>query len=509
MRRYKEYKEKAAKRFHQIENKIERLETQRDKNDIAFQNIKDQLISHTKEQIYLRNVTKDTQKSLTNLTSYLTILTGKVNNNSEQLKHVNDSVSKCCFNKNQKKPLYLPPNARSKENENSIWSDRVTNGFSENGTTDIDIVEFGSGDTIDEYFSKIEETYNKVGEKWPLKNNDKEDDISLEYESSGETGSGETDELPPNTQDKHYIEKQVFLHEIGIRDQKIIFLSEMLSNLSNNISKIETKITSIQLGSIMQNLQESLINFTQNVITLDQWKISSNQMVNSTLQNQDQILELSNRIVENSDKISDINWKMSSHELLSDRQYNILRMYIIRLNNTVEDIKEKLKEVNLKLIPQHQKWYKSEHGNKGTDPLVSKVENLALQVVYNQNRLGNLEVKILNETLYQCRKYNVDTFQDEQLASHEAIIKSNGNSIVLVHELVKAIDDSLRALNGDVKMNMRRIRSLASNLGSYKGIVPVVINMQMEIDNFRFQLPKGKNFLNFMFPFFFSTGSNF
>ena len=438
-------------------------------------------------------MTKNIQKTLVNLTSNLTNLTSDIKNVSGKVQIVSTKLSECCPSKDGQKMEYSFEQSVNKGNENNNWSNAIkSDNMSGNYSDAIDIVEFGSGDLIDDYFSRLEESSNKVGENWQTKPGNNEEE-TLEYQSSGEVGSGDIEELP-HFEQGHFVEKQVFLQEIGARDRKILYLNEKLSNLSDNMNTIETKITSIQLGNFMKNLQESLINFTQNVITLDQWKISSNQIVNSTLQNQDQIIDLTNRIIANTDKISDINWRLSNNELLSDRQYNILRMYVIRLNNTVEDIKEELKELNTKIIPKHQnKYYNAETNVQGMETLVSRVEDLALQVVYNQNRLGTLEIQVLNETLYQCRKYNMDTFQDQQLANHEAILKSNGNSIVLVHELVKQIDDNLHVLDGDVKTNIRRIRGLASSLGSYKGIVPVVVNMQKEIDNFRFQLPKGQS----------------
>ena len=496
IRRYREYKEKAAKRFHQIENKIERLETQKGKNDIAFQNIKDQLITHTKDQIYLRDVTKKIQYTLVNLTSNVTHLTSDLRNISEKAQNESNKLSECCLGKHRQKMNNPFEHNTNNGQERGDWSNAIkSDNMQRKGRDAIDIVEFGSGDLIDEYLSRLEESSNKVGENWQTKTGNNGEEI-LEYQSSGEVGSGDIEELP-HFEQGNFVEKQIFLQEIWTRDQRILYLNEKLSNLSDNMETIENKITSIQLGHFMHNLQESLINFTQNVITLDQWKISSNQIVNSTLQNQDQIIDLTNRIIGNNDKITDINWRLSNNELLSDRQYNILRMYVIRLNNTVEDIKEQLKEFHTKMIPKHHSKYNSETNAQGMETLISRVEDLALQVVYNQNRLGALEVQVLNETLYQCRKFNMDTFQDQQLANHEAILKSNGKSIVLVHELVKQIDDNLHALDGDVKTNIRRIRGLASSLGSYKGIVPVVVNMQKEIDNFRFQLPKGQRFTSF------------
>jgi len=46
----------------------------------------------------------------------------------------------------------------------------------------------------------------------------------------------------------------------------------------------------------------------------------------------------------------------------------------------------------------------------------------------------------------------MDTAQDSQLASHEAVIKATSNSLQLTNNLVKELDRMVTALNTQVKL---------------------------------------------------------
>jgi hypothetical protein len=223
-------------------------------------------------------------------------------------------------------------------------------------------------------------------------------------------------------------------------------------------------------------------------------------------------------VLDNQDKIADIRWKVSNDELLTDQQFNILRMYIIRLNNSMEDIKEEIKKLERKDSGQRKAEYQASYygyqtryssqtgygnGDEGTgnqyddqskdriEILMSRLDDLGLQIVFNQNRLGNLEVKLLNESLYSCKKFNMDAYQDSQLASHEGILKSNTNSVILLHQLVKELDYTMKSLNSNIRASERKIRTVAGNLDSLRGLVPAIIGLKKEVDNFMYQLPKG------------------
>ena len=505
LRRFKEYKEeRAAKRFHQLSNQVAKCERNISSLKTDLNYLTQEFSSLQNEKVSLQNkfdILQNEQESLRNLTFDLQY------NLSEKI----ENITSCCntqFELTNQKQEYSWTNQRSEHltNENKV---------PHKSSNEIEIVEFGSGEFHDSFLSRLEEETNRVEAG---KDSDIIDHSSGEtiYEGSGDINSGHT-ELPPFIDIKNYVHIDTFQSERLKWEENFLALSHRYDNLTSSMFDIEKRVQSIKLGNFMQNLQDSLINFTQNVITLDQWKLSSNQIVNSTIYNQDQIVKISNMVLDNQDKITDLRWKISNDELLTDQQFNILRMYIIRLNNSVEDIKEDIKKLQRKGSEHQQTEYQAsyygyqtrysqtgysnggqENGNKvgdqskdSIDILTSRLDDLGLQIVFNQNRLGNIEVKLLNESLHSCKKFNMDAYQDSKLASHETIIKSNTNSIMLLNELVKELEYTVKSLNNNVRASERKIRTVSGNLDTLRGLVPAFIGLKKEIDNFLYQLPKG------------------
>lgn len=513
LRRFREYKEeRAAKRFHQLTKQVEKCEEVAEKLHIDLHNLTQEfktlqtdyaslLIGHRHLQIDHISLQND-HSSLKALTLNL----------QADLNQTITNTTSCC---NNNKPINQNGQYSLTNQKSGYWPSRKVPYKS---TNEIEIVEFGSGEMHDNSFPTLAEDTNRAEEAGNHINDFEYGSGETIHEGSGELGSGDTD-LPPLVDLSKFVHINTFQAEKLKWEDSYIALSERVHNLTHHISEIDTRVSSIQLGNFMQNLQESLINFTHNVITLDQWKLSSNQIVNSTLYNQDQIIKLSNMVLDNTDKMADLRWKVSNGELLSDQQFNILRMYIIRLNNSLEDIKEEIKSSEKRKPSMHQNGYqasyygyqtsyntrtgynggdqrtgKAKFGDQSNDRMeimMSRLDELGLQIVFNQNRLGNLEVKFLNESLYTCKKFNMDAYQDAQLASLEAILKSNTNSIILTHELVKELDYTVRSLNAEVRSNGRKIRANGGNLDSLRGIIPAMIGLKREVDNFIFQLPTG------------------
>jgi uncharacterized protein with PhoU and TrkA domain len=60
------------------------------------------------------------------------------------------------------------------------------------------------------------------------------------------------------------------------------------------------------------------------------------------------------------------------------------------------------------------------------------LEDIALQVVYNENRITKLELKIINESLLECKKANADIYQDAKIMQIE-------NSVMKMSEASKMV----------------------------------------------------------------------
>lgn len=493
IRRFKEYKERAAKRFHQLTNQIEKCE----KN---VEQLKTDLKNMTQELSGIHS-------NHDNITTELNNLRDTSKNIQSDLNDTVSNITSCC-NIQEEASSQQYSTANQKFRNPSIHKSEPSTS-----SNHIEIVNFGSGDIHEEYLSQLAEETNYV-EAGIHYTNIEHGSGETVSEGSGEVGSGDI-EIPPLTDDlRSYIHRDVFNAEKLKWEGNFMDLSQKYANLTQQMDMLDTQVKSIQLGNFMQNLQDSLINFTQNVITLDQWKMSSNQIVNSTMYNQDQIVKLTNMVIENVDKVADLNWRVSNGDLLSSQQYNILKMYIIQLNNSVEDIKEQLKLSDRRRQTGYNTQYQAAYyghqtgsyqasGNQFEDQsnedrqdileiLKSQVDDLGLQIVFNQNRLGNLEVKLLNDSLYSCRKYNIDTYQDTQLSNQETVIKSNTKSIMLIHDHIKELDDTVRLVYSQMKSNERKLRVTLSNFDTLRGIIPAVVELKKEVDNFMYTLPTGK-----------------
>ena len=507
LRRLRDYKERAARRFHQLENHVERLHKHDHVVDQKFNNLTQEIQNLTNGQIQLRNLTfiihEIANKSI-NFTSTCCM------SNRHNLS--GDSEADQADDPRSTKQYEGYPGKQTEFRASKIIKKEASN--------EVEITNFGSGETSDDYLSSYEEETNRLtwnAQTSDISNNELETGsgqaIFSNIEGSGDLGSGVVDELIPVMDVSRFMEVKAFKREIMSRDETIQELIENNQNLTAKLSMLEDKLASIQLGSYVQTLQDSFINFTQNVITLDQWKVSSTQMVNSTLNNQDQIFKLTNMILENADKLKDLKWKLSNAELLGDQQFRILRMHVVRINNTVEDIREELLRQEKRDKQDNQyastyygyqtSYYPGSHStsnniddNQSTSPhsvesLLSKLDELGIQVLYNQNRLGNLEIKLLNESLYQCRKQNLDTYQDSQITELETTLQSTIHSMTLTQSYVRNVAKTLHEIEESIKGTQRKVRTNSASVQTMKKLIPIVVGIRKEVQNFLFQLPSG------------------
>jgi len=439
IRRFKEYKERAAKRFHQITKTVERND--RDIVDIysGLTKVKSRVDDLTDNVSNLVRTSKNVSNELKTSAKSQNLLREYVDDIFSTLNQSVENLTSCC-DLNLK--LANQTLEYSIANQNSgILTNQVT-GSNHMTSNHIEIVEFGSGEGNDEILSKLEEESNAINNKYPLKETLYYGSGETTLEGSGDNGSGEEEQLPPLVRINldNYVEKSDFEEE---NKQLRVMLNHYVSKsdtMTKTVQELEEKVASIKLGSFVQILQDSLMNFTQNVITLDQWKVSSNQIVNTTLYNHDQIIKLTNMVIENQGQGHDLMWKVNNHEMLVDQQYNILRMYIIRLNNSLEDMREHIKKlengqtrtVNNNNFQYHSGFYGNLNSNQYRDnvqfeskddqdyenqssdeanrnnggpslhpdivkTLMSRLDQLGLQIVFNQNRIANMEVKVYSQ----------------------------------------------------------------------------------------------------------------
>ncbi|XP_033732796.1 protein scabrous-like [Pecten maximus] len=339
-----------------------------------------------------------------------------------------------------------------------------------------------------------------------------------ESSDSLETGSGEETfrEIPigilPHGHPQ-YLNTEDFILEIQERDEEILDLEKMVDQLKTSLVNVETKLTSIQLGDFMGNLQESLLNFTQNVITLEQWKMASTDIVNSTQFNQRQITSLTNMILNNSNHVRDVEWKVADVQSLGYQQFNLLRMYVIQLNNSVQDMKETMSNLQKTQRQQQEQQHQQQHQHQQQvnrnselprqpidnalqpdtehlETLKSQVEDLSLQIIYNENRISKLEISALNESLFECKKYNTDRDQDAKISQLKQEVSKLIETEVMVKEMLKRLDRGLFRVHLTNTNQSDVIRDMVREIEYLNSNVTVIDELKQEVDHVRFMLPQ-------------------
>ncbi|XP_046365878.2 uncharacterized protein LOC124141800 [Haliotis rufescens] len=311
----------------------------------------------------------------------------------------------------------------------------------------------------------------------------------LEQQVKGKLDNADREELEARIKDLLKTHDSYFEQEILKRDTDIENVEQQMVRMGEKIHGVESRVLSIQLGDFMQKLQESLINFTQNVITLDQWKMASDQIINSTQFNQQQIAQMTNMILNNSRAVGQMDWKMTDQRLLSDQQYRVLRMHIIRLNNSVQDLREHVEYLGSIKSGSPTTAHQQPGYTPPSGDVMSRVEDLALQIIYNENRIANLESKVLNQTLFQCQKSSKDLYQDGRLLTLEKEMSAMTSQGLLLSEMIKRVDRALYRVHSNCKNNTVFLHKLWSKAATWQLYMPIISLVQQEVTNLLTTVP--------------------
>lgn len=343
-------------------------------------------------------------------------------------------------------------------------------------------------------YAKMKEKYGKRKNYPDINTNEVEGsgEIDREFIKTGTLGGSDVEEGSGAGGDTPmFLKVKDFITEIYDRDIEISALHEMFFDMEDHLERIEGKMASIQLGNFMEKLQSSLVNFTQNVITLDQWKVASSDIVNSTQINQQKIQQVTQMILNNTQHIQELEWKLTNTQGLSYQQFSLLRMHVIQLNNTVQDIKEDLLKRKNKQSSYSSSGVNSQVSLPQLKTLSSRVEDLALQIIYNENRISKLEIEALNNSLFECRKFNADVYQDSRLLFLEKSQQRVNEDMIKMQEVTRKLDQGLYRIYLSSKNNTQLISTNGAQLQQLNNFLPYIIETHREMVNFRFHLPKG------------------
>ena len=156
----------------------------------------------------------------------------------------------------------------------------------------------------------------------------------------------------------------------------------------------------------LAELQQSLVNFTHHIYNLEQQTRSTAPgYPNSTgIRNQYDI-EMANTLIESHQRRIELLEKIiHEHKHEQSQLHDLNKMKLSRMNNSIS------------------RFYKSfqDHHMEATDVfdfIDEKFEEFNQRIDANDNRLLRVEVRVLNASLNQCEKTNMDSNQEKEIAN--------------------------------------------------------------------------------------------
>ncbi|XP_076454962.1 uncharacterized protein LOC143289753 [Babylonia areolata] len=279
------------------------------------------------------------------------------------------------------------------------------------------------------------------------------------------------------------------------RDGRLERVQSEMGDLGVSLSRLAGQVASFRLGELMDRVQTSWVNFSAGVVTLDQWELVNRQMVNTTERTQRRLTELGRRVADNAQVTSDLQMTLEEQRAMSERQYRVLQTHVIRLNNSLQDVREGMDAVSSRKSysdrPAHGRQLSGPSSKRSQQGavLMSRVDDLALQLVYSDNRLSRLETQLLNSSLSACRKSNSDLYQDASLLRVDQHLSEAQRDLVTLKDTVKRLDLGLYRLHGNSKATQEALRKVKGQVNDAVHVAGKVEALRTEVDNLLFQTP--------------------
>jgi paraquat-inducible protein B len=156
-----------------------------------------------------------------------------------------------------------------------------------------------------------------------------------------------------------------------------------------------------------------------------------------------------------------------------------------------EDWNRKIHNKKTQNLPPPVYVHTIDNGNSNMETLKSRLEDIALQVVYNENRITKLELKIINESLLECKKANADIYQDAKIMQIENSVMKMSEASKMVKIILNQIRRELYQEFATNRNQSEVISIIIQDIGKIDKIIPRIAYLQDQIDFFQFMLPEG------------------
>ena len=247
----------------------------------------------------------------------------------------------------------------------------------------------GSGRVIDKLLSKLEENVNVVEKETQLTGSVTESTTSVYT-----FGERITD-----APDMHTKERSQTKTELSQLYDMFFRLSSKISNIEKTLLEKQKE----QFRNELRQMQHNFLNFTKHILTM---QVTQYGVVNSSLPSLNEIKHINELIKNHAARLDSIEDIVMDHKMIN--------------RDKIHDITGDLYNLQQLLTDFRGTSHKHRHTATGMfQKLGATMEDYAVKIKRNDDRLAHLEVRVLNASLQRCEKSNKDIIQDLKITNLE------------------------------------------------------------------------------------------
>ncbi|XP_074655913.1 uncharacterized protein LOC141909368 [Tubulanus polymorphus] len=297
-----------------------------------------------------------------------------------------------------------------------------------------------------------------------------------------EEGSGSEEEFLPVAKKEEKSDSVVesLQKKLLNQEQDVMKLRSDLTNVTMLMMKLENEVVRTKQKVIEDNVesvQKMFLNVTQQILSLQQWHIANSGHVNGTEMNRRQIESLMQSIAFVKEKLKNLFAVVGHDKKTVNANFRTIRENIRSLNKTSTTNERELRQ-HTNLALQLQNMISSDF---------KKLESRAFAI---DNRLAHVEVKVLNASLFECKKQMKDNDQDAamgKLSYRMSLFDGRVRRLAREQKDQRNYVDKVKNNTNKMGNTLGMMIDLSRNLTKH---LPDVIDTKVELNKFVRHLPK-------------------
>ncbi|KAK0045135.1 BpsFReDn10 [Biomphalaria pfeifferi] len=180
--------------------------------------------------------------------------------------------------------------------------------------------------------------------------------------------------------------------------------------------------------------------------------------------------------------LSKLEDRMTTVHNASQRSFRHLQGHVINLNNSMQDLSERIFQLSNKR--------QQELSIQSLDKSRTLLDNLNIQLLFNANRLSNLETAMLNHSMRHCGRTNTELLQEVKLYRLEEQVKLTKEEVVQLQDRIKSLEASVGRLQVHGKTVDTKLSQMLRYAPVSQRILSHVTELKNEVDNLILNVPK-------------------